>query len=90
MIFGYSVPYEGRNYYLFIGKKPSFYYLELLTEKASERIEECSLFNELKNRGLNDKIGKDYIYMRLDPYNEAYAKALLEEIANKMRDAKEA
>lgn len=90
VVFGYSVPYEGRNYYLFIGKKPSFYYLELLTEKASERIEECSLFNELKNRGLNDKIGKDYIYMRLDPYNEAYAKALLEEIANKMRDAKEA
>lgn len=90
VIFGYSVHYEGKNYYLFIGKNPSFYYLELLTEKKSERIEECSLFNELKNRGLKYRIGKDYIYMRLDPYNEAYAKALLEEIANKMRDAKEA
>ena len=90
VIFGYSVPCDGKHYYLFIGKNSSFYYLELLTERASERIEECSLFNELKNGGLNDRIGKDYIYMRLDPYNETDAKALLEEVTNKMRDEKEA
>ena len=89
VIFGYSLAHEGKNYYLFIGKTQSFYYLELLTEKASEKIEECSLFNEFKKGGLNNRIGKDYIYMRLDPYNETDAKALLEEIANKMRDAKE-
>ena len=52
-------------------------------------MDKCDIIPELESRGFNVK-GKDYIYMRLDPYDETVAKALLEEVANKMRDAKEA
>lgn len=83
VLYGYSVPFEGKNYYLFVGEKPTFHYLELLTEKSSERIEECSLLHELESKGFN-KNGDDYIYKRLKPYDEGEAKRLLDEIVKKM------
>lgn len=83
ILFGYSVPFEGRNYYLFVGEKPSFHFLELLTEKSKGRIEECSLLRELECMGFNKK-GKDYIYKRLSPYDNEEAKRQLDEIVKRM------
>ena len=83
VILGYRVPFEGEYYYLFVGKKPSFYYLELLTEKSSERIEECSLLHELESKGFN-KRGSDFIYKRLSPYDKGKAEQLLDEIVKRM------
>ena len=68
---------------MFVGKK-SFYYLELLTEKRSGRIEDCSLYHELKREYLGDKEGTDFIYKRLKPYDESEAKRLLDVILNRM------
>ena len=87
--YGYDIQYGSQRYYWFIGNKKTFRYIELLSKKGSESLDKCDIIPELERRGFDVK-GKDYIYMRLDPYNETEAKALLEEIANKMRDAKEA
>lgn len=84
VLFGYSVPFEGNNYYLFVGQKPSFEYLELLTENKSELIEDCSLYHKLKRDYLGDKEGKDFIYKRLKPYDESEAKRLLKLILKRM------
>lgn len=84
VLYGYNIPVEGRNYYLFVGEKPSFKYLELLTGKDSERIVDCRLYHEVKTDYLGDKEGKDYIYKRLRPYDEGEAKRLLDVILNRM------
>lgn len=84
VLFGYSVPFEGKKYYLFVGQKPSFKYLELLTENKSELIEDCSLYNELRRDYLGDKEGIDFIYKRLKPYDEGEAKRLLAKILKRM------
>ena len=83
-LFGYNIPFEGRNYYLFVGEGASFRYLELLTGKGTERIEDCSLYHELKRDYLSDKDGKDYIYKLLKPYDEGEAKRLLDIVLKKM------
>jgi hypothetical protein len=86
---GYVIQYGAQRYYWFIGNKKTFRYIELLSKKGSESLDNCEIIPLLESRGFDVK-GKDYIYMRLDPYNEADAEALLEEIVNKVRDAKEA
>lgn len=78
-LFGYEIMYRERRYYLFVGEKTTFHYLELLTGKKDETLEGCDLISELRGRDF-DYGGKDYIYKKLVPYDESDAHKLLEEI----------
>ena len=78
VLFGYDIRYGDRRYYLFVGRKPSFHYIELL-DKKGETLDGCDLVPVLERRGFNTR-RKGYIYKRLDPFDEAAARAELEDI----------
>lgn len=84
VLFGYDILHEEKRYYLFVGEKPSFHYIELLDHKGVT-LDGCGIVPKLERRGFNKK-GKGYIYKRLEPYNEAAARAELEAIKSIMTD----
>ena len=82
---GYDIPYEGRRYYLFVGKRGRYHFIGLLTRKGSETLDDSDMVSLLERHGL-DRKGKDYIYRRLEPYDEAAARAELDAIKTIMTD----